>query len=150
MYKYFFQLLFFIFVLLGSAESNAREGGNEWQSLFPDVPYISQIEIEQRKDELVFVDVRAKFLFDKSHKEGIQHLSFSSRMFMISMESLVEKNEGKTVVVYCDSDNCIKSYRAVEKCQKANLKNVVIFDRNEDIARLKQSDIYTQLNLSQF
>ena len=150
MYKHFFQLFFLISILLMSAESKAKEGSNAWQSLFPSVPYISQIDIEQRKDELVFVDVRAKFLFDKSHKEGINHLSFSSRMFMISMENLVKENEGKTIVVYCESDNCIKSYRAVEKCQKANMINVVIFDRNEDLARLQRSDIYTQLNLGQF
>ena len=150
MYKHLIQVSIIILSLSGFTTANAKEGGNTWQSLFPSVPTISQSEIEQHKADLVFVDVRAKFHFDKQHKEGIEHVSFSSRMFMIKMESLIEKNEGKTIVVYCDSNNCIKSYRAVEKCQKAEFKNVVIFDRNEDIAKLKASSVYTQLNLSQF
>lgn len=151
MSKYLISFAYFVLLFVNSSMTMAKEGGNAWQSLFPEVPSISQNEIDAKKDKLVFVDVRAKFLFDKKHKEGINHISFSSRMFMIAMEGLVEKNEGKTVVVYCDSNNCIKSYRAVEKCIKANLGNVVIFDRNEDVAKLdKQNSVYSQLNLNQF
>lgn len=150
MYKSFTQFSLVALLLVSSSIAVAKEGGNAWQSLFPGVPAITQAEIEAQKSELVFVDVRAKFLFDQKHREGIQHISFSSRMFMISMESLIEKNEGKTVVVYCDSNNCIKSYRAVEKCINADLKNVVIFDRNEELAKLQQDSVYTQLNINQF
>ena len=150
MSKLFIQFSVIVSLLLSFTSANAKEGSKAWQSLFPNVPTISQSEIEQNKDDIVFVDVRAKYLFDKNRKEGIEHVSFSSRMFMIKMEAVIEKNMGKKIVVYCDSDNCIKSYRAVEKCQKADLKNVVIFDRNEDIAKLKASAVYTQLNLNQF
>jgi rhodanese-related sulfurtransferase len=150
MYKTFTQLSLLAFLFVNTSLTFAKEGGNAWQSLFPGVPAITQNEIDTKKDELVFVDVRAKFLFDQKHKEGVEHISFSSRMFMISMESLIEKNQGKTIVVYCDSNNCIKSYRAVEKCIKADLKNVVIFDRNEELAKLEQDSVYTQLNLNQF
>ena len=150
MYKYLVSFTAFVLLFVNSSMTMAKEGSNAWQSLFPGVPSITQSEIDAKKDELVFVDVRAKHLFDKKHKEGISHISFSSRMFMISMEGLVEKNAGKTVVVYCDSNNCIKSYRAVEKCVKAKLNNVVIFDRNEEMAKLKQDSVYTQLNLNQF
>lgn len=150
MYKYLILFTSFVLLFVNSSMTMAKEGGNAWQSLFPGVPSITQSEIDAKKDELVFVDVRTKFLFDKKHKEGINHISFSSRMFMISMEGLVEKNAGKTVVVYCESNNCIKSYRAVEKCVKAKLNNVVVFDRNEEMAKLKQDSVYTQLNLNQF
>lgn len=150
MYKYLILFTSFVLLFVNSSMTMAKEGGNAWQSLFPNVPSITQSEIDTKKDELVFVDVRAKFLFDKKHKEGINHISFSSRMFMISMEGLVEKNAGKTVVVYCDSNNCIKSYRAVEKCVKAKVGNIVIFDRNEEVAKLKHDSVYTQLNLNQF
>ncbi|MCK5335217.1 MAG: rhodanese-like domain-containing protein, partial [Gammaproteobacteria bacterium] len=125
MNKSLIQFSLLVFLLSSSSMSFAREGGNSWQSLFPGVPTISQAEIDEKKNELVFVDVRAKFLFDQQHKEGIAHISFSSRMFMLDMEGLIEKNKDKTIVVYCESNNCIKSYRAVDKCQKADLKNVV-------------------------
>lgn len=144
------KFLLFVLIVTGSSIAVAREGGNSWQDLFPGVPVISQEDIEKKASELVFVDVRAKFLFERQHKEGINHISFSSRMFMLEMESLIEKNKGKTIVVYCDSNNCIKSYRAVEKCRKAALNDVVIFDRNEELAKLKEDSIYTQLNSSQF
>jgi len=147
MKKFFIQFSFFIVSIVISSQGLAKENGHAWQSLFPNVPSISQAELEKRATDLVLLDVRAKFLFDREHKEGIKHISFSSRMFMLQMEGLIEKNKGKTIVVYCDSDNCIKSYRAVEKCQKANLKNVVIYDRKEELAKSKSSSVYSQLNV---
>ena len=66
-------------------------------------------------------------------------------MFMLNMEELIANNEGKKIVIYCDSDNCIKSYRAVEKCQNAKLENVVLFDLNKDMATSSQETIYSQL-----
>jgi len=147
MKKTFIQLSFFIVSLLVFSQGFAKEGAHAWQSLFPNVPSISQAELEKRATDLVLLDVRTKFLFDRGHKEGIKHISFSSRMFMLQMESLIEKNKGKTIVVYCDSDNCIKSYRAVEKCHKENFKNVVIYDHKEELAKLKSSSVYSQLNV---
>jgi len=141
------QLSFFIISFVVSSQGIAKESAHAWQSLFPDVPSISQAELEKRATDFVLLDVRAKFLFDREHKEGIKHISFSSRMFMLQMEDLIEKNKGKTIVVYCDSDNCIKSYRAVEKCHKENLKNVVIYDRKEELAKLKSRSVYSQLNV---
>lgn len=150
MIKLFIQLSFLVISVTNVSTLFAKEGGNDWQSLFPGVPSISQAELETKRNKLVLVDVRAKYLFDKQHKEGVKNISFSSRMFMIAIESLIEKNKGKTIVFYCESNNCIKSYLAVEKCLKADLKNVVIFDRNEVVAKNKQQAVYTQLNLQRF
>ena len=137
---------FFIFSLIaGSSLAFAGDTQNNWQDLFPNVPSISLNEIEKSQDKIVLVDVRAKFHYDRQHKEGARHLSFSSRMFMLNMEELVANNEGKKIVIYCDSDNCIKSYRAVEKCQNAKLENVVLFDLNKDMATSSQETIYSQL-----
>jgi len=147
MKKTLIQLSLFIVSLVVTAQGIAKESAHAWQSLFPDVPSISQAELEKRTADIVLLDVRAKFLFDQKHKEGVRHISFSSRMFMLQMESLIKKNKGKTIVVYCDTDNCIKSYRAVEKCQQENFKNVVIYDRNEELAKLKSSSVYSQLNV---
>ncbi|MCK4711212.1 MAG: rhodanese-like domain-containing protein [Gammaproteobacteria bacterium] len=138
------QLVFLVLFATGSS-AFAGENQNNWQHLFPNVPSISLAEIENSLDKIVLVDVRAKFHFDQKHKEGAKHMSFSSRMFMLDMENLIEENKGKTIVVYCDTDNCIKSYRAVEKCQNAKLENVVLFDLNTDMAITNQDKIYTQL-----
>lgn len=147
MIKLFIQLSFLIISVTNSPALFAKEAGNDWKNLFPNVPSISQAEMEAKRNELVLVDVRAKYSFDKQHKEGAKNISFSSRMFMIAIENLIEKNKGKTIVFYCESNNCIKSYLAVEKCLKADLKNIVIFDRNEVVAKNKQQAVYTQLNL---
>ena len=149
MNKAWLQLLLLLFIS-GSSSVYATENQNLWRTLFPDTPTITLSEIENRIEDIVLVDVRAKFLFDQGHKEGTRNVSFSSRMFMLKMEDLVEKNQGKTVVVYCDADNCIKSYRAVEKCQQAKMDNVVLFDLNKDVAQSRQDSTYTQLNTNQF
>lgn len=128
-----------------SASHIAIAGQNAWQNLFTDIPTISLAEIEQRIDEVVLVDVRPKFDYERKHRDGTTHMSFSSRMFMIQMEDLISKNKGKTIVVYCDTKNCIKSYRAVEKCRKEKLDNVVLFDLNKDMAESSQDKIYSQL-----
>ena len=143
--KSLFHFFFFVSVVTGSSITYAGEKQNSWQNLFPHVPSISLAEIESNPQKIVLVDVRAKFHFDQKHKEGAKHMSFSSRMFMLNMENLVEQNKGKTIVVYCDTDNCIKSYRAVEKCQNAKLENVVIFDLNKDMEITSQDTIYSQL-----
>lgn len=135
MYKMFSQLFLLVFFFVTSTLALAKEDGNAWQSLFPSVPVITQDEIESNESELVFVDVRAKFLFDQAHKETAQNIPFSSRMFMTAMANLIGKNLGKTIVIYCESNNCIKSYRAVAKCVQADWNNVVIFDRNEELAK---------------
>ena len=138
----FFSLVFF---LVTSSIAFAADNKNSWQKLFPNIPSITLAEIEKGLDKVVLVDVRAKFDFDRGHKEGARHMSFSSRMFMLNMEGLIEENEGKTIVVYCDTENCIKSYRAVEKCQNAKLENVVLFDLNKDNELTSRETIYSQL-----
>ena len=143
MNKFYLQSIFILCCLTISYVALAER--NNWQNLFTDIPTIGLTEIEQRIDELVLVDVRPKFDYERKHREGTKHMSFSSRMFMIQMEDLISKNEGKTIVVYCDTENCIKSYRAVEKCRQAKLDNVVLFDLNKDMAEASQDKIYSQL-----
>lgn len=117
----------------------------DWQDLFTDIPSISKTEMEVRGHELLMVDVRSKFDFDQKHLDGIRHVPFSSRMFMLEMESLREANKDKTIVVYCDTDNCIKSYRAVAKCQQEKIENVVIFDLHKDMQESSQDKMFSSL-----
>jgi len=145
MSKSFLQFSFFGFSLVFSTGVFSADVNNDWMNLFPDIPSISLSEIEGRMDDVVLVDVRPKFEFESNHREGVKHMSFSSRMFMIQMEDLISQNKGKTIVVYCDADNCIKSYRAVEKCRKENMKNVFLFDLKKDMAESSKDKIYTQL-----
>jgi len=143
MKKLFLQSAFVFCFLTVSHVSFAER--NDWQHLFTDIPTISLAEIEQRIDEVVLVDVRPKFDYQRKHRKGTTHMSFSSRMFMLQMEDLISKNKGKTIVVYCDAENCIKSYRAVEKCRQQNLDNVVLFDLNKDMDESSEDKIYSQL-----
>jgi len=145
MYKSILKFTVFVFSLIFSASVFSAGVNNSWMNLFPNIPSITLSEIEERMDKVVLVDVRPKFEYERQHREGVKHMSFSSRMFMIQMEDLIRQNKGKTIVVYCDSDNCIKSYRAVEKCQKENLTNVVLYDLKKDMAQAAQDKIYTQL-----
>jgi len=145
MSKLFLQFSFFSFVLIFSTGVFSSDINNDWVKLFPDIPSLSLSEIEERKDKVVLVDVRPKFEFDRQHREGAKHISFSSRMFMIQMENLISQNKGKTIVVYCDAGNCIKSYRAVTKCRKENMNNVFLFDMKKDMTESSKDKIYTQL-----
>ena len=143
MHPFFLQSFLVLSILTLSNFAFAER--NDWQNLFTDIPTISLSEIEQRIDDIVLVDVRPKFDYDRKHRQGTTHMSFSSRMFMLQMEDLIRKNKDKTIVVYCDTNNCIKSYRAVEKCRKENLNNVVLFDLNKDMAESSQDKIYSRL-----
>ena len=145
MSKPFLRFSLFCFSLVFSTGTFSADINNDWKDLFPNIPSISLSEIEGRMDEVVLVDVRPKFEYENKHREGVKHMSFSSRMFMIQMEDLISQNKGKTIVVYCDADNCIKSYRAVEKCRKEKLDNVVLFDLKKDMAESSKDKIYTQL-----
>lgn len=145
MSKSLLRVLFFGFSLVFSSSVFSADVNNDWMNLFPNIPSISLAEIEDRTEEVVLVDVRPKFEFERQHREGVKHMSFSSRMFMIQMEDLISQNKGKTIVVYCDADNCIKSYRAVEKCRNENMNNVVLFDLKKDMVESSKDKIYTQL-----
>lgn len=145
-----FNVLSFLLLLVTSSSAFSAEKLYSWKKVFPMLPHISSSELKQKSDQLVLVDVRPKFEFDKKHKAGVQHISFSSRMFMLQMENLIESNKGKTIVVYCQEKNCVKSYRAVNKCQKARLKNVVLFDLQAERGVSEQDAIYSQLNATQF
>ncbi|MDH5516232.1 MAG: rhodanese-like domain-containing protein [Gammaproteobacteria bacterium] len=140
----------FLLSFIVSAPAFSADKPYSWKNIFPTLPQITAAELKQQQETVVLVDVRPKFEYEQHHKAGVKHISFSSRMFMLQMENLVNSNQGKTIVVYCESTNCVKSYRAVDKCHKAQLKNVVLFDLQEELAAAKQDAIYSQLNASQF
>lgn len=127
-----FRTSFIFFISFISFNVSAGGVDTNWRSLFPDVPAITLTDMATNPAKLALVDVRSKFQFDRKHIEGAHNISLTSPTFVIQMLELQEKNKGKTIVVYCGTGNCIKAYRAIEKCKQNGINNVALYDASID------------------
>jgi predicted sulfurtransferase len=92
------------------------------------VPYIELDEAYQRRQQLVFVDVRSGYEYQTLRIKGALHISLSDKDFVEKMNRLRAQQAGKAIVVYCNGKTCMKSYKAVTKCRLHNIANVIAYD----------------------
>lgn len=109
--------------------ANATAANKEFpgRDLFPKVPVISMADLKAKLKDVVVVDVRSTYEYDTLHIKGARNIPLASKTFIENMEKLREKTKNP-IIVYCNGKTCMKSYKAVHKCQIANISDVTSFD----------------------
>ena len=122
----FLTLLATVVLLMTSAQAkNAEFPGRD---KYPTIPFIEIADLQKMKNDVVFVDVRSNYEFKTLRITGAYNIPISSPNFAEEMRTLSSINKGKKLVVYCNGKTCMKSYKAVLKCKRAKINNVISYD----------------------
>lgn len=89
---------------------------------------IETAELKQKLSHAVVVDVRSKYEYDTLRIKGAWHVALSETKFTDAVRRLVKDNPGKPIVFYCNGMTCKKSYDAAARCEKAGIRNSVVYD----------------------
>ena len=118
-----------LLVHVAFATTNATAANKEFpgRDLYPTIPVISLADLKAKINQVVIVDVRSTYEFDTLHIKGALNIPVADKGFINSMAKLREKT-AKPIIVYCNGKTCMKSYKAVHKCQVANIAEVSAFD----------------------
>ena len=98
------------------------------RKLYPAIPVISLEDLHTQKKQSVIVDVRSEYEFKTLRIKGARNIPLSKRDFVSKMRQLRADSGDTPIVVYCNGKTCMKSYKAVTKCRKYDIKNVVAYD----------------------
>lgn len=95
---------------------------------YPTIPYISVTDFYKIKDKTVIVDVRSAYEHKTLRIKGALNIPISSTNYVKDMRKLRAENVDKKIIVYCNGKTCMKSYKAVLKCKRNNIDNVISYD----------------------
>ena len=118
-------LLGLLFYVTASAAAESEFPGRK---LYLAVPYIELVDAFKRRNQSVFVDVRSAYEYQTLRIKGAINIPLADKKFIEKMKSLRLKERGKTMIVYCNGKTCMKSYKAVSKCRKYGIDNVIAYD----------------------
>lgn len=120
-------IIIFLSVFLFSANTIAADEF-PGRKLYLAVPHIELDDAYKRRQQVVFVDVRSSYEYQTLRIKGALHIALSDKNFIDKMKQLRNKLGGKAIVVYCNGKTCMKSYKAVSKCRKYDISNVIAYD----------------------
>jgi len=115
-------------LLIAQPLSHAAESDFPGRKLYLAVPYIELEQLYQQRDKLVFVDVRSPYEYQTLRIKGAINIPLSDAEFVQKIQSLRKRVRDKAIVVYCNGKTCMKSYKAVSKCRKFKIDNVIAYD----------------------
>lgn len=98
------------------------------RDLYLDVKYIELDDLARQYDEVLIVDVRSAYEYNTLHIKKAVNISIHSPTYVDEMVQLRKSNSSATIVTYCNGKTCMKSYKAVRKCQQKGISNIVSFD----------------------
>ena len=117
-----------ILVFIFSFSAYAKNAEFPGRALYLDVKYIELADLGKEYKDVIIVDVRSKYEFDTLHIKGALHISIRSSSYISKMKGLRKENPNKKIITYCNGKTCMKSYKAVRKCQRRGVKNIFAFD----------------------
>ena len=121
-----FCILLCLFVF--QVHSYAAESDFPGRKLYLAVPHIELDQLYQQRDKVIFVDVRSAYEYETLRIKGAINIPLSDSAFIQKMQDLRKRDKDKLIVAYCNGKTCMKSYKAVSKCRKFNIDNVIAFD----------------------
>lgn len=113
-----------LFLIFASAIADV---GFPNRALFHDVPVIETKDLQQRRAEMVVVDVRSQFEYKTLRIKDAVHIPISDIKFGTKVAELRETTK-KPIVFYCNGRSCLKSYEAVRKARLARVEDTYAFD----------------------
>ncbi len=120
-------LIWLLGAILFATSATANTTNFPHRTKFSDVTVIEIGELHRKLDDVIVVDVRSRYEFETLHIKGAINISLSDRNFATKLKDL-RKGKLTTLVLYCNGGTCKKSYKAVRKAKKGNIRNVVAFD----------------------
>ena len=128
----FARMIFTFVVLLLTQLVVAEEGSDKefpGRDLYPEVPFIELQDFQQKlkRKEVVVVDVRSSYEFQTLRVKDAINIPLASNTFVSDMRKL-RVADNRPIIVYCNGKTCMKSYKAVLKCDIEKIDNVVAYD----------------------
>ena len=117
-----------ILSVLLNLSAKAADSEFPGRKLYLAVPYIELDDAYQRRNAVVFVDVRSEYEYQTLRIKGAVNIPLADTKFIEKIKVLRDKQGGKPIVVYCNGKTCMKSYKAVSKCRQFNIGNVIAYD----------------------
>lgn len=114
--------------MLITVSVNAKADEFPGRVKYPTVPYIEIADLQKIKGDVIIVDVRSNYEYKTLRIKGALNIALSSQQFIDDMMKLRNDNKDKKIIVYCNGKTCLKSYKAVLKCNHANIKDVISYD----------------------
>ena len=116
-------------VLAASATSVAMAAEAEFpgREVYPEIPHISIEQLHGRLKDVIIVDVRSSYEYRTLRIDGAINISLADADFSAQMAAL-RKQDPRQIVVYCNGKTCMKSYKAVRKCQLDGINDVLAYD----------------------
>lgn len=116
-----------LFVLVFAQTVVAKSNEFPGRDLYPEIPFIEIKDLKAKFSDVEIVDVRSAYEYETLRIKGAVNIPLASKTFVEDMQKLRAKNN-KPIIVYCNGKTCMKSYKAVQKCLSADLKDVTAFD----------------------
>lgn len=117
----------FVFASVVGYTAGAAEAEYPGRELYPEVPNISIEQLYARRNDVVIVDVRSSYEYKTLRIDNALNISLADTDFSQQMAAL-RKKDPRQIVVYCNGKTCMKSYKAVRKCQLDGIDNVLAYD----------------------
>jgi rhodanese-related sulfurtransferase len=116
-----------VFALLACTAATAADDGFPGRKEHPEVPVLELADLHSRFNDVVLVDARSHYEFDTLRIKGAVNIPVAEKSFEQQVAELRASTD-KPIVFYCNGRTCMKSYLAVEKCQRANISNTFAYD----------------------
>lgn len=117
------------FCLLGITQlSFAKVDEFPGRKLYPAVEYIELDDLYKSKGQSIIIDVRSSYEYETLRIKHAINIPINSKNYINDIRELIKNNPGKKVIVYCNGKTCMKSYKAVMKCRRNNVKGVISYD----------------------
>lgn len=122
---HFTSILLLCCIALTVQAKNAEFPGRD---IYPTIPFIEIDDLHAIKDKTVIVDVRSAYEHKTLRIKGALNIPLASPSYAEKIRAVRNQNGGKKIVVYCNGKTCMKSYKAVLKCKRHGVKDVVAYD----------------------
>lgn len=115
-------------LLLSAGPVISAEGDFPGRKLYLAVPVIELDDLHKKRKGVTIVDVRSSYEYQTLRIKDALNIPLSANDFVKRMKKLRAGAAGRPIVVYCNGKTCLKSYKAVSKCRKYGIKNVIAYD----------------------
>lgn len=117
-----------LIALLYGSVVHAAESEFPGRKLYLAVPHIELDDAYNRRNQVVFVDVRSRYEYQTLRIKGAINIPLADKKFIEKMKQLRSQQGNKPIVAYCNGKTCMKSYKAVTKCRNFDIGNVIAYD----------------------
>lgn len=111
----------------GGPAGHASTSGQAALDASGDVPTLGALQLAERFDEVLVVDVRSALEYELLRIRGAEHVSVSNAGFAARLADVRQPSGGPPLVLYCNGPGSAKSERAVRAALESGFRDVFAF-----------------------